>query len=505
VTVIPYKPPPTVREFILDYAPGRLFYDWIVGPVGSGKTTGIFFKLVRMASLQAPDPDGIKRTRAVVVRNSFPQLRDTTLVSWNLWFKDGTAGHWRATEKNFDLKFGNVECEVLFRPLDTPADIARVLSLEVSFALLDEFVKIPRDIVEALSARVGRYPGNCTNWGVWGSSNPDNEDNWWYDYLHKNPAVLQMPKAHEFDYADPDAFAAWIALEGTDMSQVNGRFYQQPSGFSPHAENLLNLPPRDGSADYYHEIAKGKPEEWIRQFIDAEWGYSAEGKPVVPTFRSKDHVSSGLKYSPSQPLIVGLDPGLGGSAFVFTQEDLHGRMLVLGELCQEGYGSQRLIVERLNPFLRHHFPNARVVIAADPAAGNRSANDEQAIIQPFKDPRTGFHVDIETNNRLPLRLDAIESFTMKMTGAGPGLQIDAEKCPRLIRALKGGWRYVIDQKRAEPRAEPEKNPWSHVGDAFGYAARYFHRANERYSRYNQGPAGRRLVIPTQWGSSYHMR
>jgi hypothetical protein len=194
---IDYTPPPTVRDFIKDYRPGELFYDWIVGPVGSGKTTGIFFKLCYMAGLQAPGPDGIRRSRAVIVRNTLPQLRDTTLSSWNYWFKPGQAGEWKATEWKFILKFADVECEVLFRPLDTPQDVARVLSLEVTFAIIDEFVEIPRAIIDALSARCGRYPsavmGGATNWGMWGSSNPSTEDNWWHDYLH-DPLICAQPE-----------------------------------------------------------------------------------------------------------------------------------------------------------------------------------------------------------------------------------------------------------------------------------------------------------------------
>ena len=88
----------------------------------SGKTTGLFFKLAYMAKLQAPGLDGIRRTRAVVVRNTASQLRDTTLASWNYWFKDGQAGTWHATATKFVLRFDDVECEVLFRPLDTPDD-----------------------------------------------------------------------------------------------------------------------------------------------------------------------------------------------------------------------------------------------------------------------------------------------------------------------------------------------------------------------------------------------
>ena len=209
--VINYTPPPTIKEFIRDHRPGELFYDWVVGPVGSGKTTGIFFKLIHMAARQKPSPDGVRRSRAVIVRNTLPQLRDTTLSSWAYWFKDGQAGQWLATQNKFVLKFNDVECEVLFRPLDTADDVARVLSLEVTFAILDEFVQIPREIVDALSARLGRYPaskdGGATNWGMWGSSNPDTEDNWWFDYLHNNL---------------PD----------------NARYFVQPSGFSEDAENI---------------------------------------------------------------------------------------------------------------------------------------------------------------------------------------------------------------------------------------------------------------------------
>ena len=108
MAVINYKPPPTIKQFIVDYRAGELFFDWIVGPVGSGKTTGIFFKLCYMAGLQEPGLDGIRRTRAVIVRNTMPQLKDTTLKSWSYWFRDGQAGHWNATDKIFTLRFSDV-------------------------------------------------------------------------------------------------------------------------------------------------------------------------------------------------------------------------------------------------------------------------------------------------------------------------------------------------------------------------------------------------------------
>lgn len=497
---INYTPPPTLSRFIKDHLPGELFYDWVVGPVGSGKTTGIFMKLVYMAGLQKPGPDGIRRTRAVVVRNTSTQLRDTTLNSWFTWFKDGQAGSWRATDKDFWLRFGDVECQVMFRPLDTPQDVARVLSLEVTFAIVDEFVEIPQAIIDALSARCGRYPsavmGGATNWGMWGSSNPSTEDNWWFDYLHNSPTVIQPGEGVSLHHR--------LVFDGR-----NTRYFLQPSGFSEQAENTEHLP---GGRAYYTNQAKGKTDAWIKQFLEAEWGYSVAGKPVVGSFNSQVHLSrKPLRYDPNLDLVMGYDPGIGGAAGIFGQEDLEGRLHVLGEIITTGLGAGRFINERLRPFLGRLAPDmqpGRFIIAPDPAANNRSPNDETTILQTIK---RHYPVVIETNNRLPLRLEAIDYFATGMVYGLPRLVIDEQACPMLVRALKGGWRYALDKKEEIREtgggARPEKNAYSHPGDGFGYLARYFHRQVLKNERYAVGGGGARPFVPPRsfGGGAYHFK
>lgn len=494
---INYTPPTTIREFIKDHQPGELFYDWVVGPVGSGKTTGIFFKLIFMAMRQAKGPGGIRRSRAVIVRNTFPQLRDTTLSSWNYWFKDGQAGEWIAGRSMFVLRFGDVECEVLFRPLDTPQDVARVLSLEVTFAIIDEFVEIPRPIVDALSARCGRYPsavdGGATNWGMWGSSNPSTEDNWWFEYLHDQAGVIQPSE-------DMDAARAVDALS---RNKRNTRYFLQPSGFSPDAENTENLP---GKAAYYTNQAKNKSDAWIKQFLEAQWGFSIAGRPVVTSFKSDLHLSKKrLMYNPLLPLVAGFDPGVRGSALIFGQEDYDARLCVLGEIVVVGKGASRFVQEDVRPYLKRNFPDLdldRFTIAPDPAAGNRTPTDEKTVVDVLK---KHFKVSIESNNRLPLRLEAIESFSSRLTMKGAALVIDEQMCPILVRALKGGWRYALDSKENPKGAEPEKNQYSHPGDAFGYLARYYHRQAAKNERYTS--AGAKPFVPPRrfGGTAYHFR
>jgi len=470
MAIINYTPPATIREFIRHYTPGRLFHDWIIGPVGSGKTTGIFFKLVYLAAQQAKSPvDGIRRSRAVVVRNTMPQLKDTTLVSWNYWFKDGQAGDWKATTTTFVLRFADVECEVLFRALDTADDVARVLSLETTFAIFDEFVEIAPEIREALAARCGRYPptkdGGATNWGMWGSSNPGNEDDEWYEYL---------------------------GLGDTPIPG-NVNLYVQPSGFSEEAENLDNLP---GKAQYYDSLAVGKSPEWVKKYIEVQWGYSLSGTPVIKTFNPQLHIASAaLLSNPALPLVAGFDPGLAGSALIFGQQDLNGRLFVLDELIQRDMGAERILTERLAPLIATRFRNFEFLLAPDPAADSRSSNNERTIVDTIRDRKRGGYKVVfpDMNNRLPLRVEAIEHFTTRLVLGKPALLIDP-RCKHLIRALQGGWRYETDRKGKSLKEEPEKNAGSHSGDAFGYLCRYYQHSTVREARRSEArtPVARRI-------------
>jgi hypothetical protein len=344
------------------------------------------------------------------------------------------------------------------------------LSLEVTFAVLDEFVQIKKEIVEALAARCGRYPpqidGGATNWGMWGSSNTGDEDSWWYEYLI-DPKSGQLPS--------------------------NVKLFVQPSGFTPEAENTENLP---GKRKYYTNLREGKSDEWIRQFIEVQWGYSLDGQPVFPMFNRDIHVAKHeLKPNPHLPLVIGFDPGIGGSALIIGQEDLHGRLLIYDELIQRDMGSSRIISERLRPLLRVKYPQFKPIIAPDPAAANRAQSDERSAIDEFK---RHFEVQYDTNNTLSPRLEAMEYYMTRLTDVGPALLIDPS-CKTIIRALGGGYRYAISSK-GNTSATPDKNEFSHPADACMYLAKHFKRIGDKVSRIkNSG------FTPPRFDNKYNIR
>ena len=104
--------------------------------------------------------------------------------------------------------------QVLFRGLDDANDVRRLLSLQASFAVMDEF-EIHKDIFETVQGRLGRYPMACwchrPEWGVdakepegcvtdtkgvpnshiWGMTNPPDMDTFW-ENSQSDPRITSM-------------------------------------------------------------------------------------------------------------------------------------------------------------------------------------------------------------------------------------------------------------------------------------------------------------------------
>ena len=68
----------TIKRFFKSDA----FVRGVMGPLGSGKSTACVLEILRRAKMQVPGPDGIRRSRWAIIRNSYPELKSTTLKTW---------------------------------------------------------------------------------------------------------------------------------------------------------------------------------------------------------------------------------------------------------------------------------------------------------------------------------------------------------------------------------------------------------------------------------------
>jgi hypothetical protein len=157
-----YEAPATIRQFMASDAFVRL----LAGPIGSGKSSGCIAELISRACHQAPGRDGIRRTRWAIIRNTYPELRDTTRKTFEQWV-DGRLGQWREQEFSFTMRFQDVEAEILFRALDRPEDIKKLLSLELTGAWINEAREVPKAVFDSLTGRVGRFPAKMDGGATW--------------------------------------------------------------------------------------------------------------------------------------------------------------------------------------------------------------------------------------------------------------------------------------------------------------------------------------------------
>lgn len=424
----------------------------------STKTTAGIMKIAYMAKQMARCADGIRRSRAVWVRRSRQMLFDTSIKDFLSWFPEGQAGDFNKTNAQFILRFDDVECEVLFRPMEDESDVNRILSLQLSFAVLDEFREISPAVFEALQGRLGRFPDKrmVLHRPEWGVDEKGNE---------VAGCVTDEGKPHKHMWGmtnPPDADTYWEKLLTEPPSNV-GAFFQ-PSGMSPEADWVKYLP-----ANYYEDLAQGKSQDYIDVFIHSKFGRTLSGQPVWRCFDRDVHVAKEELKSNAPNLVIGVDAGLNPTA-VLTEMTYDGRVLVLDALTglEGGMSALRFCREMLRPLISSKYPMKTVVIAIDPAAFQRVQTDERSVADIFR--QEGFHVmaPVDRSNTLSPRLSVVEKYLTMTVNGNAGMLISPQ-CKGLISAMGGKYRYKINTK-GETDDKPDKNhPFSDYADALQYA------------------------------------
>jgi hypothetical protein len=236
----------------------------VVGPFGSGKSSACIMELLARSAGQEKLKDGKRRTRWAVIRNTYRELEDTTRKTFEKWMQPPDApnalGRWRESDFAFDLRFGDVEAEILFRALDRPEHIKKLLSLDLTGAYVNEAREIPKHIFDALDGRIGRYPAmdeGGPSWnGIWQDSNPWHVGHW-IDEFYQSVDGLPRSLLEKLGYSHPREYA---------------QIFRQPGGREPNAENTAFLPP-----GYYDRLCIGKDQEWIDVYVDGKDAKGAIG------------------------------------------------------------------------------------------------------------------------------------------------------------------------------------------------------------------------------------
>lgn len=425
---------PTVSDYYLD----DTFVTLIIGPIGSGKTLGSIAKLDRLIYDQEPSVDGIRYTRIAVVRNTYTELQDTTMKSFDEFFGDLL----RWSGNNAYYEHDDVNAEFIFRSLDKPKDMKKLLSLELTYAYLNELRELSKETLDNITSRLGRYPS--MNSGI-GATKPQ-------------------------CIADTNAFGDQHWCYKTFMTAdkpYNYKVFLQPPAIledgsvNPKAENLDNLP-----YEYYRGQLTGKEPDWIDQMIRVKFIEKKEGKPVYPEYSDTIHMVQHEKLQPPSeklPLICGGDNGR-WSGFLIGQVDPLGRLVVFDEIVSDDVNLTDFS-QILRSHMQQHYPKYKFETWIDPWAANQRGQLTDATMFKVYN-KAELHPRVSQTRSPETMVEAVKKKLGQIVVGQPSILI-SNKCKTLLTGLRGGYQYRRINVSGEKYAEkPDKGRYSHICNAF---------------------------------------
>lgn len=438
---------PTAARFHASNAFVRL----LMGPVGSGKSVAACIEVFARAKRQKPSPDGIRRSRWAIIRNTYPELKSTTMKTWTEWFpEDLFSGVKLSSPMTHHIKIGDVDLEVLFLALDSPADIKKLLSLEVTGVWINEAKELPKAVFDVCRQRTGRYPRDIENgWkGIICDTNPPDEDHWIYKVFEE-----EKPEGYEI-FKQPGAII----------------FHDNAYKINPKAENLENLK-NAGKEKYYLNQIPGSSQQYIRVYLMGQYGSVQDGKPVYPSYNDRLHASdTDLIANPKLPIGFGWDFG-NTPACAIVQFTARGQLQVIDELFTEDMGIRQFADNIVIPYLNKMYPfwKSNYVSFGDPAGNTKVQTDERTCMSILSE--LGIDTLSAMSNLQSKRKDAVNYFLNKLVDGEPGIIISA-RCKKIRKGFLGGYKYARVQVSGEERYrdEPYKNSFSHIMEALEYIA-----------------------------------
>lgn len=444
-----YVATPTLARFHASNAKFR----GIMGPVGSGKSTGCGVEIMRRAHEMPADANGRRRSKWCVVRNTYRELKDTTIKTWTEWFPEDQVGvfNWSDMSHFITKRLPDgtkMELEVLFRAMDRPAHARKVLSLDLTGAWFNEAREIPKVIIEAMDDRLGRFPKRADVDHYWigtiMDTNPPDDDSWWYKMAEDT---------------EPEDREGWEFFKqpGGIIELPDGRFVA-----NPEAENVAHL-----RANYYAEKLSGKSKAHIRIYYCNRYGFVQDGKPVIHEYHDETHTAKELlKPVRGLPLIIGMDFGLTPAAIIM-QRLADGRWTALDELVCKDMGAKNF-GNTLKSYLHERFSGFPCYFWGDPAGVQRAQTDEMTPFMILQ--AVGIPARPAPTNDFTIRRESMAGACSRIIDGKPGLLV-SPACKTLRKGLMGGYCFKRLQVAGQERFHdvPDKGQYSHAVDACGYA------------------------------------
>ncbi len=455
---------PALKKILNDDAKPRKI---VMGPYGSGKTSGIINAIMRDAVLMPICDDGIRKCKVAFVRNTSGQLETTTLNTWLFWAQKLPSPHRNKKPQliysyRFRDKFGPVHLDILFLALDRDADISKLDSLEISHVYFNELRHIPQRIFDTVQSRIGRYPSKTEFYNQFSEEFEDFDEETreklfrkWSPYEPKLYADTNAPKNRH-----------WIAeLEKKKFKKI--KIYHQPPALLKNDKNEYVINPKAdnlacaGMGESYYLDMVDRGEEFLKVYALGLYGTVVDGKSVYPLYNDDFHSIDDIPISLNSNIYVGCDYGIVCPAVLIAQF-VDGQIKFIQEFIGEYESIKDLWKAQIMPFLNMYCRGLLVEVIGDPAdtGGGRAQLAELGVMAfPAK------------TNKVDIRISSVSSSLNELVRGKPRIVVSKAGCHCLREGFLGEYHYrrlriIGDEKYVD---YPEKtHPYSDIHDAAQY-------------------------------------
>lgn len=422
-------------------------------------------KMWSLATLQEPSKTtGLRSTRWVVIRNTFPELKGTTIKTWLDWFPEDQYGrfYWDRPYRHH-VRVGDIDMEVSFLALDSEEDVKKLRSMEYTGCWFNELEFIDKAVFDEAESRTGRFPavkdGGSTWHGVLADMNAPREDHWIPLMMGEVPLPDDWTEDERAAYRKPDTWGYFVQPPALrEVKGADGRV----AGYlvNPDAENTRWL-----KAGFYSEVIKGKTKQWIDSRVLNKITVFVDGKPVWPSFNPEVHVAStALQPVPGWKVFVGLDFGRSPAA-VFGQL-INNRWSVQHELIGRDEGATTF-APKVGRVLEQFYPGYEVDIIGDPKGQDGTQAGEVTAYDVFRAHGLPVRPAPVKQNNIEIRLGAVDYELTRMVEGLPAFLLSPE-CRVLKVGMSGGYHFKRIGGTSRHKEEPEKDRYSNPADALQY-------------------------------------
>ena len=450
-------------EVLAEYFWDRGELSIIQGPIQSGTSSASVMKIWAIAEEQEPDFDGVRRSRWLITRDTYKELRETTIKTWLDWFPENEWGSlMRAEPALHHLKRKHssgdgtlVDCEVIFIAIPDP-DVAEQVcaSYEITGFFRNEGQFCEKAVIDELLSRCGRYPsmknGPGATWhGGFVDLNAPREGHW-IPYMRGDlPLPQEWSEEQKAEYVKPAGWKFFVQPPGLVEKKIDGKVVYQAN---PKAENQKH------TKKNYLQIITGKSKEFIDRRVMNKVGLYSDGKPVYPTFSEYEHIApSDMGPSPGATIIVGLDFGRDPAA-AFMQ-CVNGHWVLLSELIGDNESAQ-LFAPRVRRHLAQKYPGHKAEFWGDPRGADGVQSVETTAYDVFQ--ANGMRVlPATTDNNPEMRRSTVEAVLERRNAFHVN-----PSCITAKTGFAGGYHYPKIKGLPGVYAErPRKNRYSHIVEA----------------------------------------